>query len=234
MFTFKTYTDWWHTTPTVGKEQSRQTTPMVRNQATTVRIQHSTGDWNGEHYRHAELIVCDHIDTSNESGIHCLKWHNQLAELPTVSIPTMSTFEHQLGIEKTVEVSNYMKALFKVLRNNDNVQVKIPSHWTLDFTQDCNYMVHLLVKAVRNPCTYISDSSLACCWQLTVTDSDHNMVGGGLRGGPSKERHSVYWTTGSHRKCIEDGVSAASTIHRWIQALHCSRQWRENPDVVSP
>ena len=63
----------------------------------------------------------------------------------------MCTSHQQLAIEKTMEVGKYMKASFLRSLHRTNVQVEIPDHWSLEFTQDCNYMVHLLVKAVRNP-----------------------------------------------------------------------------------
>ena len=62
----------------------------------------------------------------------------------------MSTAQRQLAIEKTMEVSKYMKASLRRSLQNATAQVDIPDDWTLEFTQDCAHMVHLLVKALRN------------------------------------------------------------------------------------
>jgi hypothetical protein len=59
--------------------------------------------------------------------------------------------QQRLAIEETIEVSNYMKTLFKQRIHDERANVEIPDRWTLEFAQECTYMVHVLAVAARNP-----------------------------------------------------------------------------------
>ena len=61
------------------------------------------------------------------------------------------TSHQQIAIEKTMEVSKYMKTLFNRYLHNKNADVEMPDHWTLEFLQEIHYMVHVLVNAAQNP-----------------------------------------------------------------------------------
>lgn len=54
-----------------------------------------------------------------------------------------------LGISKTRDVSDYMKALFRSELSGGEKWVPMPN-WPLDFLQDCHYMVRIMVRALRN------------------------------------------------------------------------------------
>jgi hypothetical protein len=68
------------------------------------------------------------------------------------------SIQQQLAIEKTLQVSTYMKALFKRRLHNETANVEIPDHWTLGFIQECTYMVHVLAVAATNPGIYTPSS----------------------------------------------------------------------------
>ena len=91
-------------------------------------------------------------------GKHILHRYLQVVHPPTIA---MSTAQRQLAIEKTMEVSKYMKASLKNSLQNGNAQVEIPDDWSLEFTQDCEYMVHLLLKALRNQGISLLESSIS-------------------------------------------------------------------------
>jgi hypothetical protein len=61
------------------------------------------------------------------------------------------SIQQELAIEKTIEVSNYMKTLFKQHLHDERANLEIPAQWTLEFTQECTYMVHMLAVAAKNP-----------------------------------------------------------------------------------
>ena len=128
--------------------------------------------------------------------------------------------QQQFAIEKTMEVSKYMKALFKDWLHSKNGKVEMPDHWSLAFIQECHYMVHVLVNAAKNPGNSF-ESSILRRYQLPVPNSSHILVGSGLRRGTAEERSSVYRTARPCRKCVDGAVSTSEKEYPGIQALHC-------------
>lgn len=105
-----------------------------------------------------DLNGCYHIDTSNERGIHYLIRQPHCSGLLTQRV-FHSHNVHQRTPKtchwKTLEISRHMKLLLKQSLRNETADVEMPDHWTLEFTQECHYMVHVLVNAARNPGRYL-------------------------------------------------------------------------------
>ena len=57
--------------------------------------------------------------------------------------------ETALGINKTKDLANYMKAILRSELRGGEEWVPKPN-WPMDLVQDCQYMVRIMIRAVRN------------------------------------------------------------------------------------
>ena len=56
----------------------------------------------------------------------------------------------QLAIEKTEAILHYVRCLFRNCLHDMEGEAEISKDWSLELVQDCNYIVHLVLRALKN------------------------------------------------------------------------------------